>query len=496
MGNVSRRRVLGALAVGAIVVGFDPVARSWVTEARADALPDFQALPPLDGTLQTDATTRSQHAEDFGHMVHRTPAAVLSPGSVQDVVRMVRYCRQHGIRIASRGKGHTTLGQSQVEAGLSIDMTSLATIHSIDDERAIVDAGVVWRDLLISTLEAGRTPPVLTDFTGLTVGGTLSLGGVSGASYLRGAQVDNVVALQVVTGEGDLVVCSRSQNRRLFDAALAGMGLVAVIVRAEIRLIPAKDLARIHRLFYADAEAMLADMRLLAVEPRFDHLRGNAAPTPGGWVFYLEATSFYTPGDPEGEDCQSSGALGLPEDPFEGLHFLPGSEVIEEQTYFDFCDAVYNLVQLLDLLGLGGLPHPWLDLFVPRAQAASFVTGTLASIDPAQQVPGSISLFYVFRGSALEQPLLRVPDSEVFFLFDLLLTVPPDPSLIAGALQRNRALYDQAVALGGKEYTNSAVELSPLDWKRHFQPAWGQLVSAKRRFDPDGVLGGGLSVFD
>lgn len=495
MGNVSRRRLLGLLTAGAIVAGFDPSTRSWVTLAGAAATPDFQCLPPLDGALALDATTRTAHAEDFGHIVHRLPAAVLLPGSVADVVAMVQYCRAHGIRIASRGRGHTPFGQSQVEAGLSIDLTTLDTIHDLDAESAVVDAGVLWSDLLTQALAIGRTPPVLTDFTGLTVGGTLSVGGVSGASYLRGAQIDNVLALQVVTGDGDLVTCTPDSNARLFHAALGGLGLVAIIVRAEIRLVPARPMARVHRFFYADVPTMLSDMRFLADVPRFDHLRGNAQPTPGGWVIYLEGTSFYTPGDTPGEAPADGASLGLPLDPAAGLQCIPGATMIEDEAYFDFCDAVNRLVAFLDLLGLGALPHPWLDLFVPASRISTFAPATLATIDPAQQIPGSIALFYVFRRGALGEPMLRVPAEETFFLFDLLLTAPPIPAVVTAFLQRNSALHEANVAQGGTPYPISAIPMSQADWRRHFQPVWGHLTSAKRTLDHDNVLGGGLAVF-
>src|SRR5262249_46053638 len=149
-------------------------------------------VPPLDGMLSTDPNMLASYADDYGHIVHRTPMAVLLPGSVADVVKMVKYARKHGICISSRGKGHTTMGQSQVQAGIVIDMTTLDAIHSIGHDRAVVDAGVVWRDLLLATTEKGLTPPVLTDYTGLTVGGTLSVGGINGTSFVHGAQIDNV----------------------------------------------------------------------------------------------------------------------------------------------------------------------------------------------------------------------------------------------------------------------------------------------------------------
>jgi len=485
MKNISRRGLLKGFFATTIVLGFDLTNRSWVTAAASaggSGGGDLSMLPPLDGTLATDPASLASVADDFGHIVHRTPVAVLRPGSVEDVVKVVRFARQHGIRIASRGKGHTAFGQSQTDAGVVIDISTLNQIHSITQDRAVVDAGVVWRDLLLATTAAGLTPPVLTDYTRLTIGGTLSVGGVSGSSYRYGAQVDNVLELQVVTGEGELVTCSEATNKRLFEAALAGLGLCAIIVRATLRLIPARERAQTLRLFYANVPAMLDDLRFLINEERFDHFRGFGVPTPaGGFAFFIECTSFYT------------SAAELPTNPLEGLNPIFGAEQVEDRTYFEFTDLVNQLIDALEAAGLGGFPHPWFDMFVPDSVIDDFASQTIAALDTSLLLPGSLILFNPFRKSRFTRPMLRVPDEEVFFGYDLLRTVPP--ATVDAVLAENRRLYEQNRDLGGKFYTISAVLMDSHDWKKHFQPFWGHLVSEKRRHDPDNVLAPGLGVF-
>ena len=89
--------------------------------------------------------------------------------------------------------------------------------------------------------------------------------------------------------------------------------------------------------------------------------------------------------------------------------------------------------------------------------------------------------------------MLRVPDEEVFFLFDILRTVPHEA--VDAVIAENRRLYEESRDLGGKFYTISAVALEQHDWVKHFQPFWGRLVSEKSRHDPDNVLGPGPGVF-
>jgi cytokinin dehydrogenase len=118
----SRRRFLQGLAGTAVVVGWSPLAQSWVIDPT---MCDFTELPPLDGELRTDPTTRAAFADDFGNIVSREPCAVVVPGSVEDIVKIVRFARRHGLRVAMNGqsgtpdlrKSHSNFGQAQVKAG-------------------------------------------------------------------------------------------------------------------------------------------------------------------------------------------------------------------------------------------------------------------------------------------------------------------------------------------------------------------------------------------
>jgi cytokinin dehydrogenase len=476
MSNVSRRGILKGLVAGTIVLGFDPVGRSWVTEANAGG--PMVGLPPLDGTLTTDPADLAAAADDWGHIVHRTPIAVLKPGSVHDIVAMVKYAKAHGIRIAGRGRGHTVLGQSQT-VGLQIDLGTLDAIHSISSSEADVDAGVIWRDLLLATTAIGRTPPVVPSFLNLTVGGTLSVGGIGTTSFRHGAQIDNVSELVVVTGDGDLVTCSEKHHEDLFEAALGGLGLCAIIVRATVKLVHAEERAKVYDLVY----------RTVVQDGRFDALESITVPTPTGWGYILEAVTFYTPdGDDDADDGDDPHLL-------DGLGFIPGATQITDETYFEYADSIDQLVDLLGTLGLNALPHPWLDLFVPGSQIDAFAAQALSQLDPAQFLPGSLVAMYSLKRSKLTRPLLQVPDEPVFFLFDILRTVAPDPAVVSAALAENRGFYDQNFALGGREYAISAVDLSTADWKAHFGPAWKALAKAKKHYDSDNVLGAGTNIF-
>lgn len=144
----------------------------------------------------------------------------------------------------------------------------------------VVDEGVE-RVLVAQILEevllalALEHPVRDLDYVHLSVGGTLSVGGIGGTSQHAGVQVDNAAELEVVTGCGERVRCSHEVHRDLFEGVFAGAGQCAIIVRAKLRLVPAETQPRLFLLFYDDLEAYVADQLQLLRDGRFSYLEGQ-----------------------------------------------------------------------------------------------------------------------------------------------------------------------------------------------------------------------------
>jgi cytokinin dehydrogenase len=486
-GSVSRRKAVQALGIGSAVVAFNTASGLWATSAEASTSSAgvFDKLPRFDGTLHIDAATRKQYAQDFGHIVHEYPLAVLKPGSVDDVKRMLAFARRHGIRIVGRGKGHTTFGQAQILAGVVIDISRLQTIHSItaadaaEAAEADVDVGIRWNALLKSTLRQGLMPPALTDYIGQTVGGTLSVGGIGGMVHRQGAQIDNVRELHVVTGDGEFVVCSETRDPELFEAALAGQGQVALIVRAKVKLVRAPARIRVFNLIYADLPTMTAEVTRLIEEQRFDFLEGFSLPQANGlWIHLLQAGSYYTP-PAEPDDA----AL------LAGLHDVRIALQIEDTDFWTFA----NRVQIDDS---AGQPHPWIDLILPYPAVDGFVDAVERTLKPVAEGDLFSVLLIPMKPSLFSRPLFRAPRSEHAFGFGILRYLPPGNSdAVAQALAYNRRLFDECLGMGGTHYPISAVQLERNDWKRHYGPEFDRLVRAKACHDPGNVLASGPDIF-
>ncbi|MEW2162844.1 FAD-binding protein [Streptomyces sp. NPDC007084] len=483
----SRRTALqGLAAAGAAVVGFDPFTRSW---AAGDSGRPLARLPRLDGSVRTDDASLSAAADDFGHIVHRRPRAVLRPGSVRDIVAMVRFCDEHRLSVAPRGQGHGTQGQAQVDGGLVIETTPLASIGPVGrgSRSVTVGAGAKWSDVVKATLAHGLTPPTFTDYLELSVGGTLSVGGVGGQTHQQGAQVDNVLELQVVTGAGDLVRCSPTEHRDLFLAVLAGLGQCAIIVGATLRLVPAPRTVRHYLLPYTDLRTFLDDQRRLVQEGRFDYVEGQVNPDADGVFngYVIEAVAYGPPVGPAPDDR----AL------LRGLRHDRAGVQTADLAYYDFLDRLAASVAALKEAGLWAFAHPWLNLWLPGRSAATLTASLLEDLTPADLGPGVVLLYPVLRKN-LRTPLLRASDDPVPYLLAVLRTTPPDDTTtVDRLLAANRAAYEKVHAAGGTHYPVGSVPFGPADWREHFGPEWRRLATARHTYDPRGVLVPGQNVF-
>ncbi|MFJ4188342.1 FAD-binding protein [Kitasatospora sp. NPDC089509] len=487
---LARRTLLTGLA--ATVIGFNTTTRAWAT-TNTPTTGCITPVPPLDGTLTTNAATITAHAHDFGRLTTNTPHAVLNPASDQDIVKIINYARANGLKVAMNGQAgtdndlesHSNYGQAGAAGGISINARALNRIHTITPTSATVDAGVTWAELTAAALAQGLTPPCLTDYLHLTVGGTISIGGIGNTVQKYGLQTDTVDSLDIITGTGRLVTATPTKNARLFHAALAGAGQVGLIVRATLKLIPAPERALVFNLFYTDLSAYMRDQEAILEDGRFQGQVGEIQPQPAGQPtrFKIETAIYYngsTPANPQ--------AL------IADLTPLPQETTITDTTYQEYIYRANAFAQNLKSIGYWDQPKPWLSLFLPATTTHQFITQALSVLTPDDLGQGLL-LFYPFHTNKVTTPLAITPGEPVAYLFDFL-TFPHPGTDPQPALARNRALYDSATRLGGKRYLVGAVpNMTTTDWQRHYGPHWRTLTANKNTYDPTHTLTPGQRIF-
>jgi cytokinin dehydrogenase len=444
-----------------------------------------QAPPPVAGPLRLDDEARAAAAEDFGHIVRRMPKGVLLPASDQDIATIIRWTGDSQRKIAPQGQRHSVYGRAQVSDGMVIDMTQLRAVHEVRRDRVVVGAGATWSEVLAATLPRGLTPPVLTDYLDLSVGGTLTVGGIGGTTSRHGMQSDNVLELDVITGRGQKITCSSLGNAGLYDAVRAGLGQVGVITRATLKLAAAPEKVRRCMLTYPDLATLLKDERLLAAENRFEAVQGSILPTPAGWTFKLDAARYFSGDDPPDDKAL---LVGLSDD--------RSAAKLSTLSYVDYLKRLAALEQLLRSKGQWSYPHPWLMTFVGDSTIESVASAELDRLTPADLGTFGQVVLSAFHRASVTTPLLQLPADSLVYAFNLVRI--PTTDVVAEAdrlVMANRAIYERVRGAGGTLYPVSALPMSSDDWRRHFGSAWQRLYDAKQTFDPGHILTPGYEIF-
>lgn len=504
----NRRKFLANATAGVGIIGFAPLQRVWAHGGQGhggqghggqchggqhghgghshDECGPIASVPHLDGVLVSDPASLDAASTDVGGIVSLVPRAVLRPGSVQDVIAMVRFCKQHHIPVSVRGQGHSTHGQAQVDCGLLVDMSTLAAVGTPSGGTVVVQGGATWRSVLEATVPLGWSPPVLTGFQGLSVGGTLSMGGVSVVNEF-GMQVDHVKCLDVVTGEGVLRQCSSYYNRDLFDAVRGGIGQYGIIVGAKLELVPIPSHVRHYVLTYTDQSAFLADFRKALARREFDAVWGLLG-AQTGFVWTLNFLVNHNPASPPNDGHLLRGYADAAE-----------QRVITDLPYLEYHLQQDFLVEFLISAGLwNGVQHPWFDVFLGDQALDGYLDAVVPTLTPDDIGLAGVVLLFAARRSKIDTPLLRVPSSNWVYLFDILTSANApgfDAAFTETMLLRNRQLYDLAKQVGGTRYPIGSIDFDHDDWRQHYGNQWNRVRDAKARYDPQEILGTGVGIF-
>ena len=168
--------------------------------------------------------------------INRRPALVARCTGVADVMRAVDFARTQHVLTAIRGGAHNVAGTGTCDGGLVIDLSPMKGIRVDPAARRVrAQPGVVWRELDRETQAFGLAVTgglvSTTGIAGFTLGG-----GIGWLVRRCGMTCDNLVAADVVTADGQLVVANEMENAELLWGLRGGGGNFGVVTSLEYAL--------------------------------------------------------------------------------------------------------------------------------------------------------------------------------------------------------------------------------------------------------------------
>ncbi|HET7522350.1 MAG TPA: D-arabinono-1,4-lactone oxidase [Bacillales bacterium] len=196
--------------------------------------------------------------KNWSGIVQSTPKYVVYPESVDEIISLVKKCAGEGRRIRVIGSGHsfTPLAQSD-DVLMSLDR--LAGVGEVDEDTRTVEvwAGTKLSDLSEALYKQGWAQENLGDIDRQSIGGAIGTG-THGTGIRFGSLSTQMAEAKLVTASGDVLTCSESETPRLFKALQVALGMLGIIIKVKLRVVP--------------AAVLRYESRRLSVDECFNHL--------------------------------------------------------------------------------------------------------------------------------------------------------------------------------------------------------------------------------
>ncbi|MEV1045824.1 D-arabinono-1,4-lactone oxidase [Streptomyces sp. NPDC049916] len=186
-----------------------------------------------DTYVRTTSTWRN-----WAGTVTARPARIASPASVDELVDVVLRARADGLRVKPVGTGHSFTSAAATD-GVLIRPDLLTGIRDIDRTRmtVTVEAGTPLKRLNTALAREGLSLTNMGDIMEQTVAGATATG-THGTGRDSGSVSAQIRALELVTADGTVRVCSPEEDPEVFAAARVGIGALGVITAVTLAVEP------------------------------------------------------------------------------------------------------------------------------------------------------------------------------------------------------------------------------------------------------------------
>ncbi len=421
--------------------------------------------------------------QDFGRLKRGQATGVVYPESTEQLEAIIHFANTHNLTVTLRSGGYSQGGQTlALEGGLLIDCSKLNRILKFNKANRTVkcEPGVKWGEVIEATSKESLAPFVMTFFPDLTIGGVLSVGGISGNSHKYGCASGNVEELEIITGTGQTIVCSRTKEQPLFEAALCGLGRCAAIKSATIRLRPIMQKVKTFYLLYTNPNDWINDQENIINSGSSDYLEAFCTPIPVGlypddltwkplqdWVYQLQVSYEFDTDEP------SEGLIR----PLKHAKLIKAG-ISETTSYLTRYGA---RARNMKATGNWNLAHPWWECFFPIETFGRILPELLSRL-PLTLGDG---LGYRIFSMNKNVPPSFMCHSIGFAVLPIGITPDTQESVLKALQEVNKF----ALANGGKRYLSGWFEeMNEEGWKQHYGEYYPTWKKNKETLDPNGTF--------
>lgn len=224
-----RRLLIGCLVLLILLIArpIGYITYTWLKDAQADSV--------VKRGYVNDASHLNETAVDSIVKVAPEPEM-----AIKQLAMLIRTAAATGKKISIAGAQHSMGGHTIYPGGIVIDMKSFGWMQ-LDSARTIlsVGSGALWSKIIPYLDQYGKSVAVMQSNNSFSVGGSISVN-CHGWQPNTPPIASTVESFRLLTTKGEIVTCSRQENKELFSLVLGGYGLFGVILDVKLRVVDNK----------------------------------------------------------------------------------------------------------------------------------------------------------------------------------------------------------------------------------------------------------------
>jgi glycolate oxidase len=238
-----------------------PLPDATVIRHRAAIAAALSRIVPGEGVIAAEAERRAYESDGLS-AYRQPPLVVVLPSSVEQVSRVLRYCRENGIRVVPRGAGTSLSGGALPLAdAVLLGLAKFNRILEIDYDNRCVVAQPGVTNLAISQAVAARGfyyAPDPSSQIACTIGGNVAenSGGVHCLKY--GLTTNNLLGIEMVLMNGEVIRLGGkhldAEGYDLLGVMAGSEGLLGIVTEVTVRILPKPAAARALLIGFATIE--------------------------------------------------------------------------------------------------------------------------------------------------------------------------------------------------------------------------------------------------
>ena len=199
------------------------------------------------------------------------------------------------------GKKTSNLFRSRADTGAPrLDVSAFSGVLSVDPVGRTADVlgMTTYEELVDATLPYGLMPLVVPQLKTITLGGAVTGLGIESSSFRNGMPHESVLEMDVLTGDGEVVTCSRTARSDLFTGLPNSYGTLGYALRLRIELEPVHPYVALRHVRCHSAQEAVTALRSAC--ERVDFVDGvwfsptEIYVTEGTWADAADQLSDYT----------------------------------------------------------------------------------------------------------------------------------------------------------------------------------------------------------